>query len=153
MQFHLSSLKPQSINRDEQMAHTHSRYFSALSQWLQLMLPTGQREGLSASQALCSVCQVVAAVGQRWVSPCVPSSACEVPLSAGPLSRSSLVAPPFTAAESESDCPSLDSHWTPLAPVYQTVHRPAGWADPNNLTHRVLACTYIRVHTHKTENA
>ncbi len=107
------------------------------------MLPTGQREVLSASRALCFVGQVVAAVGQRWVSPCVPSSACEVLLSAGPLSRSSLVAPAFIAAVSWSDCPSLDSLWTPLAPVYKIVYRPAGSVDPNKLTHT----QFLHAHT------
>lgn len=50
--------------------------------------------GTRAFFALCCVSgRVVAAAGQRWVSPRVLSSACEAALSVGPLSCSTLIGP------------------------------------------------------------
>lgn len=110
--FHLITLcKPQSISCDESMAHTHIRYYSG-SRWIQLMLLAVQREVLfhRAFVPLCVRFWQLSVKG--GVSPCVLSSACEVPLCVGPPSRSSLIAPlllswtaPLSSDSSDPDLP------------------------------------------------
>lgn len=132
---------------------TLSRYFSARlsDSGIQLMPLTRVRGKASLRHHPLSLCLRLWQLSVKGgVSPRVLSAACEVLLSVGPLSCRSLTAPPPTEAVSESDCPSLESRWTPLAPVYLTVYRP-GSAISNKLIHTykmLQLCSWqILIHT------